>query len=112
MFLFVTLSTWNAFIYHLATRRAKAYRSVWAPVIEIAAPFSLNYHHFLLSIYDCEPLRSAVTLSRNSLPPNLRIRIVHVRLSVLRESIGHGQGCVLTNQRTLRPLLQCLSISS
>ena len=112
MFLFITLSNWDAFIYHLATARAKAYRSVWAPVIEVAAPFSLRYHYFLLSIYDCEPLRSAVTLSRNSLPPSLRIRIVHVRVTVLRESIGHGQGFVLINQRTLRPLLQSLSISS
>jgi len=60
MFLLITLSDRDAFIYHLATLSAKADRSVWAPVIKVDALVSLCYHLFFLSIYDYE-------LSRNSL---------------------------------------------
>ncbi len=52
MFIVVTLSDGNVFIYHLAAVRAKADRSVWATVIKVEASFYLLYHIFSLSIQD------------------------------------------------------------
>ena len=112
MFLFKTVSDRDALIYYLATLRAKAHWSVWAPVIKVGALVSLRYHLFLLSIYDYELSRSSVIFSHNSLSLNLKIRIVHVRLSVLRGNIDPGWGSFSTNQRTPNPLLQYFSISS
>ncbi len=52
MFIFVALSDGDVFIHHLAAVRAKADRSIWAPVIKVEALFYPLYHLFSLSIQD------------------------------------------------------------
>jgi hypothetical protein len=70
MYLFITLPNGDAFIYHLATVRAKADRRVCAAVIKARAFNSLCYHLYLLSIHDYDLSRSLTILLSSSLSPN------------------------------------------